>query len=219
MDVLTDDHEREEVVKKWWHENWKPIAAGIVIALAGLIGFKQYQAYQLESSQEKAYEVYNLKNALLLKQDKAIENATAFINENDDLYGSLVALDLANIQIADNKLDEALKNIDFAAKNGGSLVSAIANLMEARINAKLSKFDEAIAILNTINSDAYAIEVNELKGDIYMQMGNRDLAHDAYKVAVDLCKQKDLAISPILQIKFNNVIKSGENPVLLVGQE
>lgn len=52
-----------------------------------------------------------------------------------------------------------------------------------------------------------------------MQMGNRDLAHDAYKVAVDLCKQKDLAISPILQIKFNNVIKSGENPVLLVGQE
>ena len=22
MDVLTDDHEREEVVRKWWHENW-----------------------------------------------------------------------------------------------------------------------------------------------------------------------------------------------------
>ena len=43
MDVLTDDHEREEVVKKWWHEDWKPIALGVVIALGGLIGFRQYQ--------------------------------------------------------------------------------------------------------------------------------------------------------------------------------
>ena len=28
MDVLTDDHEREQVVRKWWSEYWKPIALG-----------------------------------------------------------------------------------------------------------------------------------------------------------------------------------------------
>ena len=64
MDVLTDDHEREEVVKKWWHEYWKPIALGVVIALGGLVGFRQYQAYELNKSQEQALAVYQLQEQL-----------------------------------------------------------------------------------------------------------------------------------------------------------
>ena len=45
MDILTDEHEREEAVRKWWHEHWKPIALGVAIALLGLVAVRQYRCY------------------------------------------------------------------------------------------------------------------------------------------------------------------------------
>lgn len=218
MDVLTDDHEREEAVKKWWHNNWKPIIGGIVIALAALVGFKQYQAYELKQSQAQALTVYQLQNNLATNTANAQTEALAFIENNNNLYGALVAIDLAKIQITTKEFDKALANLDFAAKNGGDLVAPLSHIVKARIQASLGDFNLAIDTLKAINSQAYAIEINELLGDIYMQNNQKDEAHDAYKKAYELSKEKGLIINPLLQIKYNNVLKSGEEPLYLIGQ-
>ena len=57
MDILTDEHEREEAVRKRWHEHWKTIALGVGIGLLGLVAVGQYQGYELLQKQETGFEV------------------------------------------------------------------------------------------------------------------------------------------------------------------
>lgn len=218
MDVLTDDHEREEKVKKWWHDNWKPIIGGIVIALAALVGFKQYQAYELKQSQQKALMVYQIQNNLASNSENAQTEAMAFLKDNNNLYGALVAIDLAKSQIDNKEFDKALVNLDFAAKNGGDLVAPLSQMVKARIQASLGDYNLAIDTLKAIKSQTYTIEISELLGDIYMQNNQKEAAHDAYKKAYELSKEKGLVINPLLQIKYNNVLTSGDEPLYLIGQ-
>lgn len=212
MDVLTDDHEREEAVKKWWKENWKPIALGIVIALAGLLGFRQYQSYQLEKSQDAAYALYQVQALLNKDGAKSLDKADAFMQEHKDIYGALLALDLANMHINAKDYDKANSALAFAKDNGGALIEPMVVLTQAKVLAQLKQYDEAINLLNGLDSDAFVIEKNIVIGDINMLKGDKDKAHDAYKKAVDLSVEKSVAISPLLQLKFDNVIKAGDTP-------
>ncbi|MBQ4246894.1 MAG: tetratricopeptide repeat protein [Succinivibrio sp.] len=211
MDVLTDDHEREQVVRKWWSENWKSLALGIVIAVGGMVGVQQYKAYTLRTSQDKAYQVYAIRTALATP-NATYEDAEKFVSENSDIYGSLVALELASVQIQKGEYDKALFNTRYAMENGSDLIQPNAALATAKILLELKKYDEAIAACQKISANAYAAEKNEVLGDIYFAQGKQDQAHDAYLEAISQCKDKKIAINPVLQMKFDNLIKEGETP-------
>ena len=118
MDVLTDDHEREEVVRKWWHENWLSLTVGVVIAIGAMVGYRQYQSYQNDTSAKYAYEMSTLQTKLVLNPANTTADAQKFIKEHEDIYGSLLALDLSSIEAKQGNYDKALENALFAKKNG-----------------------------------------------------------------------------------------------------
>lgn len=219
MDVLTDDHEREQFVRAWWHEYWKPITFGVVIAIAGLLGYRQWQAYQLEQAQQQAYALYQIQTKLALKDSTASADAEKFISEHADLYGSLLSLDLATLKAAAGKFDEALKNIEFAREHGGQLVAPAAMLAEARVKAQNKDFDGALKILSDIKDEAYIIERNETEGDILLSKGDRQGAHDAYKKALDISVERKVPINALLQMKFDSVIKAGDEPAYVIADK
>lgn len=219
MDVLTDDHEREQVVRKWWAEYWKPIALGVVIALGGLLGYRQYQSYQLEQSQAQAYALYQLQSKLAMNNSTAQSDAENFIREHEDIYGALLALDLSAVQMAHGDYDKALANVKFAVAHGGDLIAPNAALTQARILAQIGKYDEAQNILKSIESQAYSIEIAETRGDIYLASGDKQKAHDAYKQALDLCVERKMPINPLLQMKFDDVIAQGDTPAFKIAVE
>lgn len=216
MDVLTDDHEREEAVKQWWHTNWKPIALGIVIALGGIIGVRQYQAYQLEQSQNTAYEVYQIKHLLNKSGDSAVSYADTFMKEHEDVYGAIMALEVANMKVKAQKYEESLAYLDFVFKNGGKLVVNEALLTKARLLTELKKYDEAIAEVKKVDSEAYAVESKEVLGDIYMAQNKRAEAHDAYLDAINTLKARKLDVNPILNMKFMNVMNKDDDKKAIV---
>ena len=110
MDVLTDDHEREEVVRKWWHENWLSLTVGVVIAIGAMVGYRQYQSYQNDTSAKYAYEMSTLQTKLVLNPTNTTADAQKFIKEHEDIYGSLLALDLSSIEAKQGNYDKALEN-------------------------------------------------------------------------------------------------------------
>lgn len=217
MDVLTDDHEREQAVRKWWRENWKPLAIGVAVAIAAIVGYKQYQAWDLERSQVKAFSVYQIQNALTedAESEEARNNAIRFMKENHDLYGSLVALELSSVQLSSNDSEGALKSLAFAKQNGGDFIKPLATIIEARIFAFKNEFDKALGVLKDVNNEAYKAETYELMGDIYMQKGDRDQAHDAYKNAMDLIRLNGTVLNPLLEMKFNSVIRKEDTTQLV----
>ena len=212
MDVLTDEHEREEVVRKWWHEHWKPIALGVVIALAGLVGVRQYQAYQLEENQKTALAVYQLQSQLEKKGAAVYTETEQFINEHHDIYGSILALDMAISYLNGQQYAQAAQKIEFAMKNGGDLIAPQASLVMARLQGQQGNYNEAMRTLAQINSTAYKAEIAEVRGDLLMAQDDREGAHQAYQDAISARQEASLQISPILQMKFDNVIKSGDTP-------
>lgn len=212
MDVLTDDHEREQVVRKWWHDNWLSLTVGIVIAIGGLVGYRQYQSYVNETSAENAYKMSALQTKLVINPTEGVKEAQGFISEHEDIYGSLLSLDLAAVHLKAGKFDEAYNSAMFAVKHGGKLVSPNATVVAASILTEQKKYDEAIGLLDSVKTDAYAIEKQELLGDIYVAQGKNDSAHDAYLKAIELSESKKKAVNPLLQMKFDSLIKEGEEP-------
>ncbi len=212
MDVLTDDHEREEVVRKWWHENWKPIALGVAIALAGLIGFRQYQSYRLHDSQEQAYAMYSLQNRVAAGDAKAEADAKAFMDSHKDIYGALLALDLAASQARAGKFEDAAKNAQFAADNGGDLIAPQANINLARILAQSGRDDEAVKALGKVKSDAYKAPRAEVRGDILLKKGDREGAREAYLESAKALRDAGQQPSGLLQMKLDSVAREGDKP-------
>ena len=212
MDVLTDDHEREEVVRKWWHENWKPIALGVAIALAGLVGFRQYQSYKLHDSQQQAYEMYTLKSRVASGDAKAEADARAFIGDHKDIYGALLSLDLANAGIKQGKFDKAADDVRFAAEIGGDLVAPQAYINLSRILAQQGKYDEALKALDKVKSKAYTALKSEERGDILLKKGDREGARSAYLDAVKVLDDQGSQINGLLQMKLDSVAKEGDKP-------
>lgn len=210
MDVLTDDHEREQVVRKWWHDNWLSLAVGIVIAVGGMVGYRYYQDYKVSNAEEYAYKLSSIQTKLVLQPTEGKEEAKAFIAEHKDIYGSLLSLDVAQLLCAEGKYEEALDSASFAAENGGKLVAPNAVLVKAHILTQNKKYDEAVKALDDLSQSAYAIEKNELLGDIYLQQGNKDAAHDAYAKALAECEAQKISINPILQMKADSLIKEGD---------
>ncbi len=212
MDVLTDDHEREQVVRKWWSENWKSITLGLVIAIGGMVGYRQYLNYQTKTATEYAYELNRLQTTLASSKNPEASEITAFLKAHEDLYGSLLSLNLASMNATLGNYDKALVNVEFASKNGGDLVAPNAMLAKAHILTQMKKYEEATKTVSAVDPKAYAVEKNELLGDIYYAQGLNDKAYDSYKLALSACEQNKIAISPILQMKADSLIKSGDTP-------
>lgn len=219
MDILSDEHEREEAVRNWWHEHWKPIILGIVIALAGLVGVRQYQAWQLSNDQETALQVYQLQNELQKTGVKAFGDAQAFLDKHKDIYGSILALDMANVKLSQNDYEGAQEFLSFAKSNGGELLAPQTTLVIARLEAQQQRYDEALATLASIKSNAYKADIAEARGDILLAKGDMNAAHDAYNDAIKYTLDAKLPIRPILQRKFDNVIKPGDKPAYKIMAE
>lgn len=219
MDVLTDDHEREEAVRKWWHEYWKPIALGVTIALAGLLGYRQYQAYVLEQNQAQALEVYKLQTTLQKQGVAALPAAKAFTAENDNVFGAVLSLDMAVAQIEARDYAGAAESVEFARKNGGELIAPSAALTQARLLAESGKPDEAIKVLDTLKNGAYSGEAWERQGDIEISRDNRSAAREAYMAAIKDYQDKKLDVPALLKIKFDNVIAAGDKPAFEIASQ
>ena len=212
MDVLTDDHEREEAVRKWWHEYWKPLTLGVVIALGGLLGWRQFQAYQLEQHQQEAYAVFQVQMQLQQQGVNAVPQAEAYMQEHQDIFGAVLALDTAAVQILAHDYEGALESVEFAKQHGGELIAPSASLTEARLYAQTGKPAEAERVLNSIKDGAYAPEAAEVRGDIALAAGDRAGAKKNYQEAIDLLIARKVQVSPVLQMKFDNVIAAGDTP-------
>lgn len=210
MDVLTDDHEREEAVRKWWREYWKPIALGVFIALAGLVGFRQYQAHMLGVHQEKAYELYTLRLDLNQHGTAALNGALEFMQQNEDIFGALMATDAAQVQIQAGQYEEALKTLNFAKTHGGDLIAPAAAISEAKVQAQLTNFDEAQKILSSLKAEGYEAMILEAQGDIALLKGDRAAAQNYYRQALDLSVNQDQPLNPLLQMKHDDVIAQGQ---------
>jgi len=204
VEIYQTEEQQVEAIKSYWQENGNMIIAGIVLGFVGFIGFNYYKDNKLadELAVSDSYQTL-IENSV--KDSKGFsENAAKFINENSTTsYASLTALalakDAANTQdwlAAQTQLTAAIAS---APTDG---IKGIASLRLARVQVELAQYEQALATLAKPLPASFTAAVEEIKGDTYLLQGKKELARNAYQVAI---AADGLAGSPALQMKLDDL--------------
>ena len=201
-DYLSDEEQLEKL-KGWWRENGAFILGALALSLAGLAGWRWYDSARIEEMQS-ASELYG---TFLAASDEARTEFAAQLDAEhpDASYRAFSLLHRASEAAAEGDIEDALGNL-------GALLDAevhpwlkdLARLRLARLLQEQEQGDAALAALAEVRSPGFSGQASELKGDIHLLRGERELAHEAY-VAAFLDLQED-AFRPILKMKIDDTV-------------
>ena len=182
-----DDEDQAQRVKQWWKENWKALAAGLLLGLGSIVGWDQYKAHEHQRAIEAARMFDDLKGALVSNQ---LEEATAIADKlkaefAKTPYAAQAQLRLAQYAVENGRFDEALPALAWVAANADDkALRPLARLRQARVLSQQGKFDDALKLLDDQVDASYTALMQELRGDILLAQGNRKGARESFEKAL-----------------------------------
>lgn len=205
MSIFDADEEQQvEAITDWWKDNGKSVVIGIVVGVGGILGWRYYQDTVTSAQEAASHEYTKVVETIEASGLDAQASAQEFINSNDkSSYAVLTAMQLAKAQVDANKLDDALVQLEWAqSHNKDETLEPLITYRTARVLAAQDKFDDAIAKVSAVKSEAWKARNQELMGDIYLLKGDKDAALKAYTQA-----QQEGSTAPALQLKINDLAK------------
>ncbi|MBU2893058.1 tetratricopeptide repeat protein [Colwellia sp. D2M02] len=211
MEVYQTEEQQVEAIKGYWEKNGNTIIAGVILGFAGFIGFNLYQDNKLE--QELA--ISDSYQALIEESEAEnadfSANAAEFIkNNSESSYAALTALSLAKEAATHQDWSKVKEQLAIAIEKAPSEgIKAIASLRLARVQVQLEQYTEALATLSAPLPVAFTAAIEEIKGDTYLLQGKKDLARNAYQVAI---AADGLANNTNLQMKLDDLAQVSTLP-------
>ncbi|MDB5987594.1 MAG: hypothetical protein JWR16_2647 [Nevskia sp.] len=182
MTTHFDDEAQIEQLRRWWKENWLPLASGLALGLAAIFGWQAWTRYQDGQAGQASHLFEDLRRAVNAnKYDDAVPMAERL---QKDFAGTPYAVDgalkMAQAAFDSGKLDEARTRLEWAEQNSkDAAVRALVRLRLARVLWQQAKPDEALRKLDGADA-SYAPLYAELRGDILFAKGDRAGARAAY---------------------------------------
>ncbi len=204
MEIYQTEEQQVEAIKGYWDENGNMIIAGIVLGFAGFIGFNYYKDSKLADELAISNSYQTLIESSVTDKKSFSENAAKFVNENSTTsYASLTSLALAKEAASTQDwvvVQTQLKAAIASAPTDG--IKGIASLRLARVQVQLEQYEQVFTTLATPLPESFTAAVEEIKGDTYLLQGKKELARNAYQVAI---AADGLASSPGLQMKLDDL--------------
>ncbi len=187
MELHTSEQEQVEALKKWWHENKNGLIVGLVIGIGAVVGYRSWLDYneRIAKSASDTYEKLMVAVTGNNSQDIATHAGTLVSQYSGTPYAALGALMLAKSKVESGDLAAAAQQLRWAMDNADQdEVAHVARLRLGRVLLSDGKADEALALVKGVNDKAFASGYEELRGDIYLAQGQRELARTAYGQAL-----------------------------------
>lgn len=213
MAELRTEEEQVEAIKNWWKKNGSSLLLGIALAVALVLGWQAWQRYQANKATEASVNYQNLVDAVLAVRgapDASEQRATAEHLATtlkgefaDSGYASMAALLMARVAVDAGDLEAALSELDWVREHAEqNALKQLALLRAARIKLAQGDAGAAAALLDGADERYYAAAVNELRGDVFVAMGQQAQARQAYERALETAGRQ---AQPILMMKRDNV--------------
>lgn len=204
MSDYLSDEEQSEQLKKWWDENWKSLVGGLLLAIASVAGWNQYEAYTFERSESAATAYQSYTNARIAGQP--VDDLLAEIDEEHDKtsYQIFSLLYRAKDSVSESDWLVALGYLDTAISltNDPRLLDLIRS-RKARIQFQLESFDESLATLGRIKGVGFKVGVSELSGDIHRARDENARAAEAYRAGI--ASANDSTPTVMLKLKLSSL--------------
>lgn len=222
MDVYTTEEEQLEALKRWWKENGRSIILGLVLALVAVFGWRAWQSYQYARG-EATSSLYNqLVEAVQVSKNKADDESLATVGHlagrlktefDSSIYARYAALLLARQAVEKNELELAQQELQWVLDKTDPKDSlrTIVELRMARLFlAKGGEGDarKALTLLETGDDLSYKASREEVRGDLYLKLGQLDEARQAYTNALTEVERMG-ANKPLLQMKLDDLAQGG----------
>src|SRR5579872_5321151 len=175
------------MVKTWWRENYQAIAAGAVLAVV-IVGGWRYWQYRTQSRSQTASSMFEQLNAAVSKKDSAtaLKFGDQLMNDYSDTpYATQAALALAADAANNGKAADGLQKLEWVmqhSKDEG--LKLLARLRAARLKLSTGDAQGTIAELSGVDADGFAPLYDELRGDAYVKLGKTEDARGAYQKAL-----------------------------------
>ena len=215
-DHITEE-EQIEALKNWWSHYGNRV---LVVFGTIFVGFFlwQYIDQQQKNRAEGASEIYaRLTEELsrhgtgeITSQD-AIQNISEIaesINKEyqDTFYSQLAALTNARMDVEQDELDAAAEELGAVMENrAGERDFVIIRLRLSRVESARGKIEDALNLVQGIDTGFYKSLYEEAKGDFYLLRGNRAAAYSAFQSALDSNESRDNISTAVLQMKLRGV--------------
>ena len=205
------EEEQVEALKAWWKKNGKAVIAGGVMGIASIFGWK-YWGHQQDLQSLAGSDKFNeIRGAILLQDLEAIALQATDLKENysESSYATLGALMLAKVSVQNEDYSAAAENLKWVIANAEQeVLVTIASLRLLRLLLMEGDLVEAEALLEADYPQAYSSLIAELKGDLWLQKGDKQAAYDAYQEALQAADSSDVRFIQMKQDNLGIIAKS-----------
>jgi predicted negative regulator of RcsB-dependent stress response len=206
------EKEQWEDIKRWLRENGAWIVAGVVIGVAGLYGWRSWNAHEDAQSFEAHTHYGNALNALYRsKQEEALkEIAVLDADYARTPYGDQARLALARWFVDGGKVADAVAPLTRVMQEShDEVLRDVARLRLARVLAEQGKLDDALKLIDGAGSSAFDPRFQEVRGDILLAKGDRPGALAAYQAAAG-SKVPEIVNDELLKLKIADLADVAE---------
>jgi len=201
MEQYETEEQQVEAIKRFWKDNGVSLVVGALLGFGGLLGWRYYNDLQIASKEQASF-AYEKASEELVKGETGFSQAKTFIDSHSDTgYAMLMALEMAQQAIERKDLTEAVKHLQFVAKNATlSAVQSVAQLRLARVQLEQGEFELALASADEVTEQAFKGQSQEIKGDVYQAQQLFDKARAAYSAALETNGRDQ-----VLKMKLDNL--------------
>jgi predicted negative regulator of RcsB-dependent stress response len=209
-----DEYEQGEQVRKWIRENGIAVVVGVLLALALIFGWRQWQARRTNHEMQAASQFAVAQNAVQTGNRQAMAAALGDLQKNydDTPYAALGSAAVAEYDVGKNALKPAAQNLQWAvAHSKQPALKSLFALRLARVLLAQDRPQQALTALDGIPAGDYVALAAELRGDAQLKLGKPDAARKAYEEAMAKLDQ-DAPQRNSVQMKLDNLTQPAAAP-------
>jgi predicted negative regulator of RcsB-dependent stress response len=194
------EEEQVEQISKWLKNNGMQIVAGIAIGLSAIWGWGFYGDYQ-DKEAENARTLY-------LSYATDTSNTGAYdqllLDYGSSSYADQATLVMAKQLFDTGNYDGALSLIEPLTSSDDIAISSTATLRAASVYLQLGQHESALSTLDLLGDTNFSGLVNNMKGDIYVDLGNNADAQTHYTLAFNSVTANS-TLARLIQFKLDDL--------------
>jgi len=204
VEVYSNEHEQTDALKHFFANNGKALAAGIVIGIAALGGWRYWVSHQENTALENSARYQQLTEAMKADKPETLEAVSAFVSQTHGSYGALAAMDLAKVYVDAGQTDKATQQLQQGIKDTEDAnLRAVMSLRLARLQLQQKQADDALKTLDSVKGDSWTAMAADIRGDALLSKGDTQGARAAWSKGID--SDASPALKQMMQMKLNNL--------------